>query len=207
MTTKKILAFALIAILAAGAASAQLAIGWSGALYSETELSWSQQMDRFQNGEGIFTGPFAELAFDKLAVGASLNFSEYEEAAIGYVEMVDYDLTLYLQAHFFEYDSFLDPFLEVGFGMIGTDFANAEDDPDEANPLRATGYFEAGAGLGVNVGMLGLFWKINYMFPGEPQEVDYEYTDEYGTYYSGTYTLAEYPISKLKTYLGLKIIF
>lgn len=216
MTTKKILAFALIAILAVGAASAQLAFGWSGALYAEDEMTWDEQMDQFKNGEGVFTGPFVELGLGKLALGLSMNFSQYTDEffyfdgttwySAGSYEMLDYDVALYAQAHFFRYTSFLDPFLEVGFGMMATDFANSVDDPDEENPLRATSYFEAGAGLGVNVGMLGFFWKINYMFPGEPVTAEYSYTDGTGTTYTNTYELEQFPLSKLKTYIGFKLI-
>jgi len=212
MTTKKILAFALIAILAVGAASAQLAFGWSGALYAEDELTWDQQMDQFKNGEGIFTGPFVELGMGKLALGLAMNFSTYDSdfyyfdgtttVYAGSYEMMDYDVALYAQAHFFRYDSFLDPFLEAGFGMMATDFANDYDDPDSENPLRATSYFEAGAGLGVNVGSLGFFWKINYMFAGDPVAVTWE--DEFGNDWS--YDLEGYPLTKLKTYIGLKLI-
>jgi len=212
MTTKKILAFALIAILAVGAASAQLAFGWSGALYAEDEIGWDEQMALFRNGEGIFTGPFVELGLGKLALGLAMNFSAYDSdfyyfdgtttVYAGSYEMIDYDVALYAQAHFFRYTSFLDPILEAGFGMMATDFANDYDDPDSENPLRATSYFEAGAGLGVNLGSLGVFWKINYMFPGDPVAVTW--TDDSGNQW--TYDLEGYPLSKLKTYIGVKLI-
>jgi hypothetical protein len=118
------------------------------------------------------------------------------------VEMMDYDVDIYLQGHLFRYKSFIDPFLEAGIGMMAKDYANAEDDPDTNAPLMGTKYFQAGGGLGLNFGALGIFTKVLYMFPFGT--VEGSYTDEYGE--SHPYDLASYPLTKLKIYLGAKLI-
>ena len=38
--------------------------------------------------------------------------------------MVDFDLTLYAQGHLIRYRAFLDPFLELGLGVMGKDYAD-----------------------------------------------------------------------------------
>ena len=140
MKKRVIAVLALVALVGAGA-FAQLAIGMSGALYSDTSMSAHEAADQFQEGEGIFYGPFIELGLDKLALGLSGNFSFYSEdfsfAQDGsyMMKMVDYDIALYIQGHLLGYKSPLDPFLEAGLGVMAKDFA--ENDPTTTTPSRA----------------------------------------------------------------------
>jgi len=208
---KRVIAvLALVALVGAGA-FAQLAIGMSGALYSDTSMSAHEAADQFQEGEGIFYGPFIELGLDKLALGLSGNFSFYSEdfsfAQDGsyMMKMVDYDIALYIQGHLLGYKSPLDPFLEAGLGVMAKDFA--ENDPDDDNPLQGTKYTQLGFGLGLNVGPLGIFTKILYMFPMGPIEGDYNLYDAAGNVVgTATYTVDDYPLKKLKIFLGAKLI-
>lgn len=202
---KKLLAvLALVAVIGSGA-FAQLAIGASGAIYSDT-FDAQTTVDRFQNGQGIFWGPFIELGLDKLALGFSANFSRYSED-FGWgtlYDMMDMDYTFYVQGHPLGYKFIVDPFVEAGGGYMAKDYANSSDDPDPDNPLMKTGYFQLGGGLGVNLGALGIFAKFDYLFPsGEASSG--EMYDEYGN--KATYDLAAYPINKVKFMLGAKLIF
>ena len=86
--------------------------------------------------------------------------------------MWSYDLNLYLSYHLFGGRAFIDPFLQGGFGMNAYDFKNSEDKtssnslgPDD--PLFASAYWDFGAGLGLNLGGLGIFFKGAYMVPME----------------------------------------
>lgn len=161
---------ALITVVGVGA-FAQITFGMSGALHMDEKLTASQIQDRFSNGEGIFYGPFAEVIFGKLGIGLSANMSFYTSTSdlqpygglIGY-EMMDYDVNFYLSYHLLGGRSFLDPFAELGAGIIATDFAN---DSDRAlvpwdGPLLGSGYWSGTLGLGVNLGIIGIFGKFNY---------------------------------------------
>jgi hypothetical protein len=200
---KKLLAvLALVAVIGTGA-FAQLAIGASGAIYSDSFNSAQSIADRFQSGQGIFWGPFIELGLHKLALGFSANFSSYtEDFGVGYndIKMLDMDYALYVQGHPLGYKYWIDPFVEAGGGYMAKNYANASDNPDESNtPLLKTAYFELGGGLGFNLGALGIFAKFDYLFPSG--------TSSQATLKSGaTFDLEAYPINKMKFLLGAKII-
>ena len=196
----------LVACLAVPAVFGQLVFGVSGALYTDTKLSFNDTVSRFQDGDGIFYGPFVELGMNQLAIGLSGNFSFYTEdwgtwwTGADVYSFVDYDVSFYVQAHLFEYSSFLDFFGEAGVGQMGKDFRDDAQDPDPENPLYATNYFEAGLGLGINLGDLGFLWKTLYMFPGDPV---------LGTMPAGAdgeYYLQEYPLKRIKIILGAKLM-
>lgn len=195
---KKIGTLSIILLLFAGASAwGQLALGGTGAVFSSADDSADAIIAMFKEGEGIFYGPFIELGMKNIAIGAALNWSYYyTNYGSTTTKMVDYDLNGYLQGHLLSYKSFLDPYLEVGFGKIATDYA--ENDPDPSVALRATKYFQAGGGLGLNFGNLGLFLKALYMIPvGEPV---------IATSGGYSYTLEAYPLKPLKVFLGAKII-
>lgn len=193
---KTIILAALLAVLAGGSAWGQLAVGGTGAVFANLEDSPEDVVAMFENGEGIFYGPFVEIGLGKLAIGAALNFSVYEEYDwFTPTEMIYYDINAYLQGHMFKYKSFLDPFVEAGLGLIAKDYLNEEDDLDLENPLLATAYFQVGGGLGINLGSLGAFVKVLYMIPGDPI-----YTDD-------GYSLEQYPLTPLKVFAGVKLIF
>jgi len=208
--------FAAIAILtvAAAGAFAQIGLGLNAAIYSDTGMPLDEFGDRLRNGEGVFYGPFVELALGKTALGLSGNFSFYTEnwsfdpMDDWFVSMMDFDLTLYAQGHLIKYRAFLDPFLEVGLGIMGKDFAD-ETVPDPSDdPLQATTYFQAGGGFGINLGGLGIFIKGLYLFPMGGVEGEYYEYDGDGNITGGpfTYTLSAYPLRRLKLIAGAKII-
>lgn len=211
---KRLIAVLAILTVAAAGAFAQIGLGLNAAIYSDTGMPLSEFRDRLREGEGVFYGPFIELALGKTALGLSGNFSFYEEdwsfAQNGteMIPMMDFDLTLYAQGHLIRYRAFLDPFLEVGLGVMGKDFASEEFDPDLDNPIMAKTYVQAGGGFGINLGGLGIFIKGLYLFPfGDPLEVTYDYIDpDTGLTETFTYPLAEYPLKRLKLIAGAKII-
>ncbi len=55
----------------------------------------------------------------------------------------------------------IDPFGEIGVGYIGKDYLDEKDD----QRVTESTYWFAGGGLGVNLGFLGIFAKVNYMIP------------------------------------------
>ena len=189
----------LILLLAGGPAWAQLSLGGTGAVFSNTDQSVDSIVTMFREGEGIFYGPFIELGINKVAIGAAFNWSYYVTDYINpNTKMVDYDLNGYVQGHLFSYKAFIDPFFEVGIGKIATDYGESSEDNDPLNPLRATTYFQAGGGIGLNLGNLGLFLKALYMMPAaDPVVVNS------GGY---SYSLLAYPLKPLKVFLGAKVI-
>lgn len=169
---KKFLAvFLLVAVVGTGA-FAQITLGVSGALHMDSQLSASDIQARFAKGEGIFYGPFVEVIFGNLGLGLNANLSFYTGAGslspymvdITGIPMVDYDIDLYLSYHLFGGRAFLDPFGEIGFGVMATTFAS------EANqavipwdgPLLASSYWYGALGLGINLGGIGIFGKFAY---------------------------------------------
>jgi len=184
---------AMALLLVGGSAWAQLALGGTGAVFANTEQSPESILDMFRGGEGIFYGPFIELGMRNIALGGAFNWSYYT-TDLG--KMVDYDINGYLQGHLFRYKAFIDPFLEVGLGRIATDYAESDVDPDSDDPIVATKYFQAGGGLGLNLGNLGFFVKALYMIPSD--EPVYDSTSNY--------TLEDYPLKPLKVFIGAKII-
>lgn len=157
MNTRKIVvALALVALVATGA-FAQLTLGVSGALHMDEQMSASEIKDSFDSGENIFYGAFAEIIIHKLGFGVSGNFSSYTDMG---TEFMDYDVNGYLSLHLFGGRAFLDPFGEFGVGVFAYDFADNDTDPD--NPIAANLYWYAAAGLGINLGPVGVFGKFAY---------------------------------------------
>ena len=208
MKNKKLIAVLALITIAATGAFAQIGLGVNAAIYSDTGMSFSDFGDQLAHGEGVFYGPFIEFAGEKLALGFSGNFSFYKEDwsflqnGSWMVSMVDYDLSLYVQGHFLGYKSIIDPFLEMGLGYMGKDYADSDVDPYPNAPIMATKYWEVGGGLGINIGGLGIFLKGLYLFPFGT--VNYDTYDEYGN--PITYDIPAYNIKRLKLILGGKII-
>lgn len=209
--SKKIIALVAIAAMAATGAFAQLALGVSGSLYSNEKLTRDEVIEQFQDGTGVFYGPFVELGLGKLGLGLAANFSLYETDYFGAgfdVPLMEFDVNLYLQAHFFGYAAFLDPFVELGFGTMGMDFQDTEEfpDPDPENPLIASNYWQAGFGLGLNLGPLGAFVKLLYMFDLGAAEMTYYEWDDINDEWDEIVAPGEpYPLRDLKVTIGAKI--
>lgn len=211
---KRILILAAALALGTTAAFGQIAITAQGAYYGDKDVDTPESIfERFQYGEGLFYGAGIEVLMDKFAIGASANFSFYNQNLFDtvYIPMMDYDIMAYAAFHVLGSKAFLDPFVEAGLGYMAQDYAAKEYegyplDPDPNNPLLASTYVFAGAGVGINLGSIGAFVKATYNFPmGDPimAETEYYYLD--GTQYE--YELNPYPISNLKVSLGVKFIF
>ncbi len=205
---RKLIAIIAMVALAGTGAFAQLAIGISGAAYSNAEQlttdGFAKAWENIRNGDG-YLGFFIEVGMDNLAVGAAVNASVYDQDWGPFTtEMINVDANLYLQGHLLKYKSFIDPFLELGFGRMSKDFRNSDDDPDEDTPLMASYYWDVGGGLGINIGSIGIFLKGLYNIKiGEP--VTGQCYDEEGEFV--TYDLIAFPISNLKFIFGAKVMF
>jgi len=201
---KKIAILMVLGVFIVTGAFAELAIGVNGALYmDDSELdtaTYDSLADQFQAGEGVFYGGFVEILGRKAGLGAAFNASFYPAPWDGVTEMVDMDLNVYLSYHLFKATSFIDPFGEIGLGYISMDYANEEEDWDTENPLTASTYWYAGAGLGVNLGFIGVFAKFIYHFEIPGAVTVY---DDSG-YVS--YDLEEYALKPYKVMIGAKLI-
>jgi hypothetical protein len=180
---KKIfLALAMVALITTGAFG-QIVLGITGNQYvfegeDGSVPTLGSAFEDFQDGVGTYWGLFGEIILGKLGFGLAFNYQdvpnfyydEFYETNVYYEEMWSYDLNIYASYHLLGGRSFLDPFLQAGFGMNAYDFKNAEDKnefnslgPDD--PLFASPYWDFGAGLGLNLGGLGIFFKGAFMVP------------------------------------------
>lgn len=185
-------------IAAGGSAWAQLAFGITGSANGSTSASIDDFKDRFERGEGIFYGGFVELGMRNLCLGTSWGKSSYSVNFGGssLTPMQDLMTYTYAQGHLFSYKAFLDPFFEVGFGKFKADYANSADDTDDNNPLKASRFLNAGGGVGLNFGHVGIFLKVLYAMPfGQPVRDS-----------TNSYDLDEYSIEPLEVFIGTKII-
>ncbi len=183
MTKKLLLVLAIVMIVTTGA-FAQLTFGITGNQYAfEDEAgnlpSLSSVWDDFKEGRGTYWGLFGEIILGKLGLGLAFNYQDVPSFAydpygslIVYEEMWSYDANVYLSYHILGGRSFLDPFLQAGLGINAYDFKNEEDKtefnslgPDD--PLFASPYWDFGAGLGINLGGLGIFIKGAYIVPAD----------------------------------------
>lgn len=154
MKRKLIAVLALAALVVAGA-SAQLMIGVSGALPLDTEPdSFEQVANQFQSGQGIFYGGFIELGLGSVGFGISANTMTLESSFGALYDIIDADL--FAAFHIFGARALLDPFAELGYGIIGSQAQEASDWTD------ASYYWYAALGLGVNLGPVGILAKFAY---------------------------------------------
>lgn len=226
--TRKITILLLMGLIAAsGLFAGGLSIGASGALYMSEESFDSSSGDdiwaQFEEGEGVYYGVNFELLFNKVGLGLYTYFSFYEDYYYEFnsmtsnydewmYEMMDLDLSLGLSYHFFGTTFLLDPFIEGGVGLIsknidtawvdnGTGSVQVYGTTEEEEPImiQGTEYWYAGAGLGINLGGLGAFVKVQYHQPMGAPEV--EVSEDI------SYIPEEFPLNDLKVILGGKIIF
>ena len=72
-------------------------------------------------------------------------------------------MTAYVAYHFFSAKFFLDPFVEVGGGYTASDYADSAQSPTSgAFPISATMFWYGAAGMGVNLGPIGVFAKLGF---------------------------------------------
>ncbi len=165
---RKLLAVLLLTALVVGGASAQLMFGVSGAIPTSENLKVKDVVAQFKDGNGIFYGAFAELAFRKLGFGVSINTMTYPDPyyAMNW-QIMDGDF--YLSYHIIKARAFLDPFAELGLGMMATSndatySGSYSGYSSTATFADASYYWYAAAGLGVNLGIVGVFAKFAWNF-------------------------------------------
>lgn len=153
---KKLTAVLILAAMLVAGASAQLMIGVSGALPMDSkDTSYSQIADQFQSGQGIFYGGFVELGLGRVGFGVSANtMTLHDDYFDQNYDIIDADL--YVAFHLFGARALLDPFAELGYGVIGTQYESQTD------WLDASYYWYGALGLGVNLGPVGISAKFAY---------------------------------------------
>ncbi|HET7839286.1 MAG TPA: hypothetical protein VFL04_05970, partial [Rectinemataceae bacterium] len=160
---KKKLIIVLLLVLVLGSSTyAQLVLGVSGALRADSTMSASSIASQYKSGQNIFYGPFVEIIFGKLGLGVSGNFSFFEDLG---TKFMDYDVDGYVSYHLFGGRAFLDPFGELGLGLMAYNYANSSDNPStNDSPISGNYYWFGGFGLGLNLGPIGIFGKMDYNF-------------------------------------------
>ncbi|OHE67042.1 MAG: hypothetical protein A2Z99_18650 [Treponema sp. GWB1_62_6] len=219
---RMIAALALGALIATGA-FAQLMFGISGVQYFQEDEngdlpSIGEAWTQFQDGEGVYMGGFVELAISKLGFGIAFNYDELLASDYGFFDPAydqwSYDVNFYLAYHFFKARSFLDPFVQMGIGQTAFDYMNkdeisiATNGADKDDPMMASMYWDFGAGLGVNLGPVGVFAKA--MFNSQLEGVvkgTRDNNDPYYTYYAGDeYDIPAFDPMPFKWIFGAKLI-
>lgn len=202
---RKLLAVLLLTALVVGGASAQLMFGVTGALpMDSTNFKVADVVNQLKEGNGVMYGFTGELAFRKLGFGISANTMSYPDYYFAMVRQI-MDVDAYISFHIIKARAFLDPFVELGAGLIGT----MNDDKTDQYAIfdDASMYWYAAAGLGVNLGIVGVFTKFSYNFKIQDP---YTYTDMSGieTPYPafGTVLFGNSYIPEYKLTVGAKII-
>lgn len=203
---RKLLAVLLLTALVVGGASAQLMFGVTGAIPTGTSnFTFNDVATRLQNGEGVFYGVVGELAFRKLGFGFAVNtmtmYSDYWAEADQIM-----DGAAFVSFHLIKARAFLDPFVELGGGLVAT--MNPNDMSGYTPFYDASYYWYAAAGLGVNLGIVGVFAKFAYNFAvQEPVMWEDAYGDSYA-YSAFGYRLygTEIELPPYKLTVGAKII-
>jgi hypothetical protein len=214
---KIVLALAMVALLTT-TAFGQIVIGVTGNQYVfEGEYgslpSLTSSFNDLQEGRGTYWGLFAEIILGKLGIGAAFNYQDVPDFSYEddfYSEMWSYDANFYLSYHMLGGRAFLDPFIQAGLGMNAYDFAddtmkNEFNSMGPDDPLFASAYWDFGAGLGVNIGTVGVFVKGAYMIPMEGALIGETWPDEYG--YTYEYDIMPWYLNgDFKWTFGLKLI-
>ena len=199
----------LIFLAFAGTAHGQgLTLGLSGALYMSDEEMDDPTFDvgeHFANGEGVYYGFSVELLLQKFGLGMYTYFSFYELYDGWDYEMMDADVNLAISYHLLGTSAVLDPFVELGAGSITRNITAYDEglgggwvELDEPFPFLGTTYWHYGIGLGVNLGGLGGFIKIQDHHATGPLEVD-------GSATYGGYTTDDFPLKRYKVIIGAKL--
>ena len=214
---KKLISVVALAALVSAGAFAEFGLGVTGALNMDQQLSGSEIANDFRNGDNIYYGGFVEILGKHLGLGASLNVSPVKSCGI---DLINYDADIYLSYHIFKATSFIDPFLETGFGVFALDYTNSIDrqvdaesgNPSGTSPIAESPYWYGALGLGINldhrVGVFGKF-ACNMIIQRQGMDKDNGETIPYfGTYSqgpNGEWTVTEY-VPAYRFTLGLKLI-
>jgi hypothetical protein len=157
---RKLAALIAIVAIAASGAYAQLIVGVSGALPMDTQMNAADIQAAFQDGSAIMYGGFAELGFGKVGLGLSVNSNLYTDSYFDQL-MRTADIQVYFSYHLFGIKAFLDPFGELGAGLIGTMYGDTTQ-VSTSSFVDASYYWYAAVGVGVNLGPVGIFGKFAY---------------------------------------------
>jgi len=225
---KKLFAVAVLGALVATGAFAELVLGVSAVQYyqEDEEGNFPSPADAWndlQDGDTlVYYGGFAEIIGKHLGLGLSFNWNNLSDGVDDVYgiydplqDLISYDFNIYLTYHFFGGDAFIDPFVEAGLGMYAFDYANKDalnDDElvapyiDDDDPLLASAYTDLGAGLGINLGALGVFAKVNLNnMIDEAVEGEYDSDSQLGTP-GETYYIMPFNPLPLKWTFGAKLI-
>jgi hypothetical protein len=201
---RKFTAILAIAALVVAGASAQLMIGVSGAIPmgSTDQLDAQQIMTQLEDGNGVLYGGLVELGLGKLGLGVSANTMTYYVSDLDTTYRI-YDINAYLSLHLFGAKAFLDPFGELGGGLIGTGYDSTDISSADLF-IDASYYWYAAAGLGVNLGPLGVFAKFAYNFAIPEAVTSDEMPDGYPAF--GTSLFGGSYLPPYRFTLGAKIL-
>jgi len=169
---KKLTAVLILAAMLVAGASAQLMIGVSGALPLDNDnASFDQIKNQFQTGQGIFYGGFLELGMHQIGIGFSANTMTMPDLLFDQnMQIIDADL--YVAFHLFGARALLDPFAELGYGIIGSKWEKPTNG-QSSDWVDASSYWYGALGLGVNLGPVGVFAKFAYNYAvGTPAELE-----------------------------------
>jgi hypothetical protein len=218
---KRIVAALALGALVASGAFAELTFGVSGVQYfADDSIGLKEAFDGLKDGTNVYYGGFIEIIGRHMGLGGSFNYYDMpEDFGFSVLKMWSYDANLYLSYHFFGGRAFIDPFVQMGIGMMAfnykdpqgaKDFVETFTGPvshydssyiDKDDPMYASLYWDAGAGLGVNLGIVGVYVKgmYNFNLKGTVQGKD-DLTGE-------KYDIQPYPdIGDFKWIFGAKII-
>jgi hypothetical protein len=188
---RKLLAALILAVVLVAGASAQLIVGVSGALpLDSNKTSYQQIADQFKSGQGVFYGAFIEVVMHKVGIGFSANTMQmYDYYFDALMDIIDADL--YASLHLFGGRALLDPFAELGVGVIGSQWDTGNDWVD------ASYYWYAALGLGVNLGVVGVSAKFayNYQMNKVVELADGSPAPAFGTYLFGSKYLPPYRVT------------
>jgi len=158
---KKLTAVLVLAAMLVAGASAQLMIGVSGALpLDSSDTSIEKLADQYQSGQGIFYGGFLELGMHQIGIGFSANTMTAKDSYFDQ-DMQIIDADLYIAFHLFGARALLDPFAELGYGIIGSKWEQPTNG-QSSDWVDASSYWYGALGLGVNLGPVGVFAKFAY---------------------------------------------
>ena len=157
---KKIILILMLTIALGSGAFAQLMLGVSATMYFDTTEGFgATQIANALGADGnTCYGPFFEIAVKNIGLGFSFNWSSQYKNPITLVVWSNYDAAFYLAYHVLGAKAFLDPLAEVGIGAL------AQTKDQSSTIVNGTGYWYGAAGLGVNLGPVGVFAKFAYDF-------------------------------------------
>jgi hypothetical protein len=168
-----VLGLVMVGLVSVGA-FAQLTFGVSAVQYypenpDGTMPSVQQAWEDFKTGDNMYYGGTAEIIFSKLGLGFSFNYSpSFDDNGDPIDDQYAYDANGYLAYHLFGGRAFIDPILQAGFGVMAYDYSDKEayiaagNYADQDDPLSASLYWDAGLGLGVNLGPVGIYAKVMF---------------------------------------------